>query len=121
MTTNVIHPRMFDRLGLFYPARVTIQVASESADSTGQMIPAWANIPGCTALAARISPTGGQEKRLPEQIIGIATHMIELTAAHREIIIKNRAIDDRGKTFDIVSVETDGNSKTTRLGVRELV
>jgi len=110
---------MFPRLHEFYPVKVTIQVVTEPQDAYGAGVPSWANKPDYVELDCRLAPSGGTEVKLPNQTYAVSTHIIAITGHYPLIDEKDRAIIG-AETFDILLVESDGQSESTRL-VTEIV
>lgn len=125
MARPLIAPGMFTRLHEFYPAQVTIQVVTEPQDAYGAGVPSWANKPGYVELDCRVAPAGqhqaggGREVKLPDQTYAVSTHTIAITGYYPGIDEKDRAVIG-AETFDILLVESDGQSESTRL-VAEIV
>ncbi len=119
MANPFIHPRLFEQLADFYPDFCNIQEASSPQDTTGQpIVSAWADKPGHTGIRCRRSPTSAPgistERKRSNVVFTVATHAIELAGYYPGIREKMRAVV-AGQAFDIVSVESDGNSAMTRL------
>lgn len=110
---------MFPRLFNFYPVTVTIQAVTEPQDSYGAAVPSWANRVGYVELECRLAPSGGTEVKLANQTYAVSTHIIAITGHYPGIDEKDRAIVG-AETFDILLVESDGQSESTRL-VAEIV
>lgn len=117
MVRPLIHPSMFARLHEFYPATVTIQEVTEGQDTTGAITEAWANKVGYVDLDCRLAPAGGKELKRPDETYVVATHVIAISDYYPGIDEKDRAIIGP-QTFDILLVESDGQSESTRLQVR---
>jgi head-tail adaptor len=111
---DLISSRMFSMLTKFYSSSCAIQEATETRDAAGQPIKSWGNVTGMTALACRLSPTGGSERKTPTQIYSIATHVIELSGNYPTITTKMRAVIS-SVNYDILLVESDGTAMSTRL------
>jgi len=112
--SQFIHPRMFEELTAFYPAVCAVQAATEVRDEVGQPIEAWANVPGLDALPCRVSPSGGSERRQPNQVYSLSTHVINLAGHYATISTKHRAVVAL-QAYDILLVEHDGNQQMTKL------
>ena len=119
MARPVVAPGMFPRLFSFYPVAVTIQAVTEPQDSYGAAVPSWADRAGYVELECRLAPSGGQEVKLPNQTYAVSTHIIAITGHYPLIDEKDRAVVGT-ETFDILLVESDGQSESTRL-VAEIV
>lgn len=119
MVRPLIHTGMFGRLHEFYPETVTIQAVTEPQDVYGAPVPGWADRDGYVELECRLAPSGGTEVKLPNQTYAVSTHIIAITGHYPGIDEKDRAIVG-AETFDILLVESDGQSESTRL-VTEIV
>ena len=119
MARPLIAPEMFPRLYNFYPDTVTIQEVTEPQDVYGAPDPNWADKTDYVDLDCRLAPSGGQEVKLPDQTYAVSTHIIAITDYYPGIDEKDRAVIG-AETFDILLVESDGQSESTRL-VAEIV
>jgi len=115
----LIAPGMLARLGSFYPVTVTIQAVTEPQDSYGDPDPTYANKVGYIGLPCRLAPSGGQEVKRPDQTYVVGTHTIAIAGYYAGIDEKDRAVVGT-ETFDILLVESDGQSESTRL-IAEIV
>lgn len=115
----LIHDKMFARLHEFYPITVTIQEATEPQDTYGAPKPRWTNKIGYVDLPCRLAPAGGEEVKRADQTYVVASHIIAIGAFYPGIDEKSRAVVGT-QTFNILLVESDGQSESTRLAV-ELV
>ena len=114
MTSPFVHPRLFSTLTNFYPDTADIQQRTDTRDAVGQPIPAWATVSGLGAVACRVSPTGGGERKQANQIYTLSTHVINLAGNYIQITTKMRAVVS-GVTYDILLVEHDGNGGMSKL------
>ena len=119
MARPLIAPAMFSRLFNFYPATVTIQAVAEPQDSYGAPADNWADRAGYVDLECRLAPSGGQEVKMADQTYAVSTHTIAITGYYPGIDEKDRAVVGV-ETFDILLVESDGQSESTRL-IAEIV
>lgn len=116
---GLIHPRMLVGLWGFYPSTCTIQVATETQDSVGQPIPAWANLAGHVAIPCRIAPierASGWEVKASTQTYTVATWKVALRSYYPAIITKMRAVAG-GVNYNILAVEHDDQETMTVLQV----
>jgi len=112
---DLINPRLFTSLPEFvYPARCTIQAATETPGPTGQMVPTWADLVGHVNIPARVSPATGSERKAQNQIYTTATHVIALAGYYPAITSKHRAVVS-GQVYDILLPQKDGNDLVTEL------
>jgi hypothetical protein len=111
---TIVHSRLFTTLKNFYPSTCAIQEGTETLDGAGQTLTSWANKSGHTAIACRVSPSGGTERKTPTQIWSVATHVIELGGNYPLVTVKMRALVS-SVYYDILLVEHDGNVGSTRL------
>jgi head-tail adaptor len=120
---TLIDPRMLTRLmPAYYADTVTIQQRTDTADSYGQMIPAWANVADLINLPCRIAPLVVStpeyaERALQDKTIVTVTHHITIAGYYPAITVLMRA-GDGGTNYDIVAVEYDSEHVTTRLRVK---
>lgn len=119
MASAIVHPRLHQALAAFYPSTCTIQQAALTQDASGHPVPAWSDLAGHAALSARLSPIGGTERKTASQIYSVATHVINLAGSYPAITAKMRAVI-AGQSYDILLVEQDGQTASTRL-VAEVV
>lgn len=98
----------------YYPDVCAIQEATESVDSFGEAVKTWGDVEGLEEVACRVSPSGGTERKSPQAIWSVATHVIELQGGYEEITAKMRAVVD-GQAYDILLVQVDGGGESTRL------
>lgn len=119
---GIVHPQLLARLQTHhYAATVTIQQATEAVDAYGVATKAsWANVSGLVDLPCRLSPTNRtsiREARADANPYIEHGYTIAINGYYSTITAKMRAVVD-SVNYDIVSVEHDGNSKTTRLQVQ---
>ncbi|MCI0550522.1 MAG: hypothetical protein L0287_06180 [Anaerolineae bacterium] len=118
MSSRLIHPRMLETLAPdFFYRRGTIQQATETQSTTGQVKKLWADVPGMTAIQCRISASGGGERRSQNQTYLDATNTALLAGAFT-VNEKMRFVDDKGLVYDILLVEPDSEQISTRLTLR---
>lgn len=114
MARALIHPGMLARLHEFYPVTVTIQAVKETQGTTGALRSLWTDKTGYVDLGCRLAPAGGKELKRPDETYVVATHVIAITGYYPGIDEKDRAVVGT-QTFDILLVESDGQSESTRL------
>lgn len=115
MRKELIHSGMLAHLSRFYSSTVTIETyGAENPDTFGQPQPVWANFAGHVNLACAIAPSGGREVKRPDMTTAISTHIVSVAGYYPTIIPKMRAVIG-GQTYDILTVEVDSRSETTRL------
>ena len=119
MARPLIAPGMFPRLYSFYPATVTIQEVAEPQNTYGEPVGNWADKTGYVDLDCRLAPSGGQEVKMSDQTYAVSTHIIAIPDHYPGIDEKDRAVIGP-ETFDILLVESDGQSESTRL-ITEIV
>ena len=119
MARPLIAPEMFTRLFNFYPDTVTIQAIAEPQDTYGGAVPSWADRVGYIDLDCRLAPSGGQEVKMSDETYAVSTHTIAISDYYPGIDEKDRAVVGT-ETFDILLVESDGQSESTRL-IAEIV
>jgi hypothetical protein len=117
---SIISSRMLGTLGAFYPSEADIQQAIYTADSAGQLQPAWANLAGHTDLACQVfapNSSVGQEVKRADGTITVATHNIEIAGYYPAIVTSMRVVIS-SVNYDIVSVIHDSQHIATKLMVR---
>ncbi len=114
---GIIHPGMLAALPNHYPATCTIQGATTTQSGTGALSQSWANVTGLVSLPCRLAPVNATEVRQATGTFAEATHTIALAGYYSAIVETQRAVVG-GVNYDIVGVQHDGNSKSTRLLVR---
>ncbi len=115
----LIHPKMLERLDLFYDKTCTIKYdpdLEDSYDEHGQPQPNYVNFPEHVDLDCAISPDGGREVKNSEMTYTVSTHKISLKGNFPNIKGNMIAVV-AGKSYNILLPEVDSRSKTTRLSV----
>lgn len=112
--TAIISPRLFTSLSRFYPSVCDIQEVTETRDAVGQPRKTWGNLADHTGISCRVSPLGGGERRAPQQVYSVATHVINLAGCYPAITTKMRAVV-AGQAYDILLAQSDGGGNATRL------
>lgn len=111
---SMLHGRLFETLRRFYPDNCTIQAGTETEDEAGETVTIWTDRSGYVAIACRVSPSRGTERKTPTQVWSVATHVIELAGNYPGVAVKNRAVVN-SVIYDILLKESDGNAGSTRL------
>lgn len=118
---GIVHPDLLARLQpTHYPSLCTIQQASETPDSYGELVETWANLAGHVDLPCRIAPaTMGRsnEVRSQAQLYQVQSFTIALAGYYPAIIEKMRAVV-AGQAYDIDVVRPDGQGATMALDAR---
>lgn len=121
---GIIHPALLGSLVTnFYPSACTIQRATESRDSFGQVLYAWSNLAGHVGLACSVALSRGErsdERETTEQTYSVERRRIALNGVYGSIVVKDRAVVG-AVTYDIERVTTDSQGKTTYLDVQVVV
>jgi SPP1 family predicted phage head-tail adaptor len=124
MSRALVNPRMTARLvGSFFPNSVTVQVAAEVRDSTGEPQPTWTDVAGLKGLPCRITAYAGvrhaQETNLAYAIVTDITHIIVLVGDYSGLVTtKHRLKDAVGTLYDIRLVVVDATNSITRMQAR---
>ena len=114
-----MHPDLLKALNIdFFNRMGTIQAATDSQSTTGQVKKKWANVNGMINIPCRISAAGGGERRFQNQAYLDATDIALLSGAFSGLNEKNRFVDDESNVYDILRVEEDSEGITTRLTLR---
>lgn len=114
---GVVHPQMLQRLvGLAFPSSCTIQQATETQDSYGGIVPSWSNLADHVNLPCRLSPgrSLNAERPTPDQTYLVSDFIITLAGNYPSITEKMQAVIG-SQTYNITSVDQDGQSAQTRL------
>lgn len=119
---GIVHPDLMVRLQPnFYPSLCTIQEANTTRDEYGQEISSPINLPGNVDIPCRISPMTSQETRTLQQVYATSTHHIALNGYYPAISAGMLAVVD-GVSYQVEGPpQHDGNQKTTRIYVRQVV
>lgn len=121
----IVDPRMTGKLGGFYPSVATIEQATETRDSFGSPVLAWASVEGLSGIPCRVAPltiqtpTFSNEAKLELLTYLTTTHHVALQGYYPQIETTMRAVID-GVIWDIQGVEHDGQGSTTRLRVNRV-
>lgn len=119
MTSQLIHPQLLKTLNVdFFNRTGTLQQATDSQSTTGQVKKAWANVNGMINIPCRIAAAGGGERRFRDQAYLDATDTALLSGTFATLTEQMRFVDDKGNIYDILRVEPDSEGITTRLTLR---
>lgn len=119
---GIVHPGLLATLDDFYPSTGTVQQSTPTQSASGELIDSWSDLAEHVDLPCRIVPAtwrAGLEERLPEKTIVVETHTVALRGHYSDITEAMRFVSG-GTVYNILRVEHDGQSATTRLKV-ELV
>lgn len=120
MTVAIVHPRLLARMPAgFFPVTVDVQAATETRDSFGEPIEAWANVSGLTGIDAVKAPLSASERQAAGYTATDKMWHVLLQGAYPTITTKHR-IEIGAETFDIDATETDQTGSVTRLRVRQI-
>lgn len=118
MRKEIVDSNLLTHLSRFYPATCTIRTyAAENPDTYGQPAPVWANFAGHIDIPCAIASAGGDEVKMADMTIAIATHKMALAGLYMTIIPKMKVVVS-GQEFDILLVEWDSHLEMTRLTTR---
>ena len=109
-------PRMMEQLADFFPQTCTIQVATETQNSVGDVIFAWADYAGHVDLPCRITAAGGSENRRPNITYSI-DNFIVLLRDYYDTITNKMCVKNGSTYYNILLVEHDAQDEMTRLTV----
>lgn len=116
---TLIHPRMLDRLGRFFPLLATVQQKTTMQDQFGQPVETWSDLARHVAIPCARAPLSATERQalqmtVTEQVwtVVLRGHYPLITAAHRLVI--------DGQPYDILAAESDQTRTLTRLRVRRV-
>lgn len=114
---QIIHPRMLEGIGVpFWPSLCTIQEATQTAGTTGELVEVWANVAGLVNLPCNIAPVSISEQRWTERTVETGTHKVYLKDYFTTITAMAHAVVD-DVTYNILSVEQDSQGAVTVLRV----
>lgn len=114
---RIIHPRFLTGMGIqFWPSSCTIQAATSTTGTTGEITVAWADVAGLVSLPCNIAPVSIEERRTTDRTVETGTHRVYLEAYYTTITVMHHAIVD-GVTYNILSVEQDSQHAVTVLRV----
>lgn len=118
MASRLVHPKLVETLKRdFFNRRGTIQQATDTQSTTGQVKKTWADVPGMLSIPCRIAAAGGGERRFQNQAFLDATNTAILSGSF-DVNEKMRFVDEDGVAYDILLVEKDSEEITTRLTLR---
>ena len=121
MPRILIHPSMLASQSDFYRSRCTITTYSaENRDTYGQPIPTWATLANHANLPCAFAPNSAIEAKRPDMTMAVNARIMSIAGYYPGITPKMRATVS-GAVYDILSVEPDSHSKTTRLIVEVVV
>lgn len=115
-SSGLVSSRLLRNIDHLFLCTATIQQPAEGHADTGQMLPAWADVPGLVDLPCRIQPTRGQEHRLIDHTYAELSHRIALRGSFAGITPKHRVVVE-DVVYDIETVEQDSQRLLTYLGV----
>jgi hypothetical protein len=113
----LIDPRMINRLVRFFTMRCTIEAPGTTKNSVGEVSKTFSAVPGWTAIACRLAPATGGERRTNVQTYVDATHVIALAGIFNGIGEEMQAVVD-GVHYEILLVEVAAEAIITQLQVR---
>jgi head-tail adaptor len=114
---QIIHPRFLEGIGVpFWPSLCTVQAATQTAGTTGELVTVWANVAGLVDLACNIAPVSISEQRWAERTVETGTHRVYVEGYYTTITAMQHAIVD-DVTYNILSVEQDSQHAVTVLRV----
>lgn len=123
-TRPMIDPRMLDRISGFFLSSVDVQISIQTIDTMGTPIDEWSTIlegvPASVAPFHTLLPVSG-ERLEPSYSYDITTRRIILKGFYPQITDKMFLLFDDGRRFNILGVEFDSHSITTRIVANEVV
>jgi hypothetical protein len=116
---TLVHPRLLETLGAYFPQTGTVQARAEGEDAAGQPNGAFADVAGLGDLPCRVMPSSlrGQEVKGRDQTYAITTHTILLQGYYAGIAPTMRFVVGV-QAYDILLVEADAHSSLTQLQAR---
>ena len=123
--SQVIHPRLHQELPQFFPAYVTVQIATESQGDDNAVVENWANVDGLAGLRGTLAPASANETRKAELTNVKITHVLDLrgyyptiTITHRVLV--SRAQGDSPQIFNITAVKHDSQAESSHLELEQV-
>lgn len=105
---------------LFFAEECAIQTNTPTADSHNQPIASWSNLADHDEIPCRKAPVTDVERRMLDQVVETATHVIALYGAYgSSVTTAMRAVVD-SVAWDITGVREDSEGALTYLGVRRV-
>jgi len=122
---SLIHPRLLSQrvgVGLLFPSVCTIQTPAATNDRGDIINVPWADLAGHIDLPCRLSPVtaGSREVRRDDMTYSTITHTLTLRGLYTAVRPHMRAMVD-GIPHNIETVDMDGNTTMTRLGLRRII
>ena len=126
MWDRLVHPRMlatdFSDLSDFFSSLCTIQEGASADNAYGEEVLTWRDKAGHIDLPCTIAPVELQirdkgEKKKEYGTYVVASHHVTIAGDYPLIQEKMRAVVN-GTAYDILLVEWDSQSETTRLACR---
>jgi head-tail adaptor len=114
MVKALTHPKLLQNLANFYPAVCTIQSRALAADTFGGQAETWSNVGGLVGIACAVAAMTGKEIKLPDETYVMNPFRIALAGDFPQITEAMR-VTSGGVTYDILSVQSDSQSKATYL------
>ena len=127
---GIVNPGMLPALeDNFYPETATIHTITQTQDATGQLVPSLGPaVVGLTDLPCRFVPAtmaagaGGErsgERRMPDETRLVESLVVGFNDYYAAITEEMAVVID-AVTYNIMNVEADGQSETTRLRVERV-
>lgn len=121
--STLIHPRMLDRLGNFFPQRCALKEPTISQDTTGEEDKVYDVHPGYESIPCRMGAAGGGQRRGNQYAYMEATHRIVLAGQYPDL--PEAWLDGEewmaevdGREYKILAVAKSAEETTTRLETR---
>jgi len=123
--SRVVHPRLHQELPQFFPAYVTVQIATETQGGDNAIVENWANVDSLVGLRGTLAPAGANEIRKAELTNVKITHILDLrgyypTIAITHRVLVSRAQGDSPQTFNVTAVKHDSQAESSRLELEQV-
>lgn len=116
-TTGMVSSGLLGNLNEFFPTTVNIVEPSGAEDGLGTPVPGgYSAVTGLTGLKGRITPMTDSERRTEGFTLSLTSDWILLQGFYPTITTRMTA-QVGGISYNIVTVDKDGGSTFTRLGV----
>jgi len=124
LTSRIVHPRMMRELRGFHPSYCRIEEATETQDSIGTVVRAWATLTGhdaipCNLAAGNAAVAAVVEHRKVDTTYVARPLYAQLDGLYTAITEGMRAVIDT-VTYDITGVTSNSTRTLTRLALERI-
>ncbi len=91
--SGIVHPYLPGEFAPFFTESVTVQRATENEGDYGEVVPEWADLPGCADIPANVEPVfAPSEVRGTPRAVVVGLYQIALLGYYPAIREKDRLI-----------------------------